>query len=61
MRQYQGRIRELNKKVKEMEEELAEERRARMLAENRVGKLIEELGANNWNYQVSEAAEEGMV
>lgn len=61
MRQYQGRIRELNKKVKEMEEELVEERKARMLAENRVGKLIEELGANNWNFVSEKAAEEGMV
>jgi len=61
MRQYQGRIRELNKKVKEMEEELAEERRARMLAEDRVGKLIEELGENNWNLVSEKAAEKGMA
>lgn len=58
MRQYQGRIRELNKKVKEMEEELALERNARMAAERQVGRLTEELAANNWNFTCMKATED---
>lgn len=58
MRQYQKRIRELNNKLKGMEEELVQERKARISAENKVNRLTEELAANNWNFPITRAAEE---
>lgn len=58
LRQRERRIRELNKELEAIKEELALERHARMTAERKVGKLTEELAANNWNFDRLMAAED---
>lgn len=58
LRQRERKIRELNKELEAIKEELALERHARMTAERKVGKLTEELAANNWNFGRLTAAED---
>lgn len=60
LKQRERKIRELAKELEAIKAELTEERKARMLAEDRVGKLVEELGANNWNFVSEKAAENQM-